>query len=606
MTRNLAIALGTMALLTGCDAVERQVVLSSALELSATEPGSNAAPARRVWARAGDYASPSPDGRYIAFTDWSTGDVAMHDIVTGQDQRLTDKGSWTEDGSWSEEPLFSPDGKRVAYSYGNAKGMQSHQYELRVVTVGDTTQTVLYALTPEDDWIMATDWHASQGILVEIFRGERHDFAIELAIVDPENGSVRVLRTFTEEQDFPHAGAISPDGRFVVYRNNEDVRVMGVNGTGDQSLDLEVRFVLGWSRDGRAVLVHASGQGTTGIWSVPVADGRRDGEPTLVRGGMAALLPGGFAGESYYYLVPVDAPRLFTTSIDIPSGQVLSPPVAVTSPLDGMALHPAWSPDGRSLAYPLRSLVDFSERILLRTADGDQVRELASIPRCRIHEMAWSPDGETLLVHAQVREGRSLLGVDIRSGEVREVYSDLGWAMTIAPDGRLVHVIVADQPNRPAGVYVRDLATGQEHRIVERLSSRPALGVSPDGQRVALVFTDNDAGTAHVSTVPIDGGPMREIARLTYPQHYETHGFGSAVWTPDGRYILAMRGEWEREGSHDIVAVPVDGGEPIHLKNASPGERGHALHPDGRRIAYTGGQPRMELWVLDDLTPSPQ
>ena len=216
MIRNLTIALGTMALLTGCDAVEQQVVLSSALELSAMEPDSNQVPVRRVWARAGDYASPSPDGRYIAFTDWSTGDVAIHDIVTGEDQRLTDKGSWTEDGSWSEEPLFSPDGNRVAYSYGNAKGMQSHQYELRVVTIGDTTQTVLYALTPEDDWIMATDWHSSQGILVEIFRGERHDFAIELAIVDPESGAVRVLRSFGQDQDFPHAGAISPDGRFVV------------------------------------------------------------------------------------------------------------------------------------------------------------------------------------------------------------------------------------------------------------------------------------------------------------------------------------------------------------------------------------------------------
>jgi dipeptidyl aminopeptidase/acylaminoacyl peptidase len=352
------------------------------------------------------------------------------------------------------------------------------------------------------------------------------------------------------------------------------------------------------------VLVHASGQGRTGVWSVPVTDGRRDGDPVLVRGGLAAFVPSGIAGQSYYYLVPVDAPTIFTTSIDIPAGQVLSPPVAITSPLDGMALQPAWSPDGRTLAYSLRGLVERGERIMLRAADGDEVRELASIPQSRIIEMAWSPDGETLLVHAQVREGRTLFGVDIRSGEVREVYADLGWAMTIAPDGRLVHVIVADQPERPAGVYVRDLASGQEHRIVERLPSRPAIGVSPDGQRVALVYTDHDSSTAYVATVPIDGGPMHEIARLTYPMHYEPHGFGMAIWTPDARYLLVMRGEWEREGSHEIVALPVDGGEPIFLMKSPEGQRGYALHPDGHRLAYTGGEPRMEMWVLDELSPS--
>ncbi len=57
---------------------------------------------RQIWDGAGDFVGPpSPDGRYTTFTDWSTGNLMLHDFTTGQDRNLTDK-DWTECSSVPE------------------------------------------------------------------------------------------------------------------------------------------------------------------------------------------------------------------------------------------------------------------------------------------------------------------------------------------------------------------------------------------------------------------------------------------------------------------------------------------------------------------------
>ena len=51
------------------------------------------------------FGAPSPDGRYLSFTDWSTGDLAIRYLPTHENRRITHKGlPWSESGSqalWS-------------------------------------------------------------------------------------------------------------------------------------------------------------------------------------------------------------------------------------------------------------------------------------------------------------------------------------------------------------------------------------------------------------------------------------------------------------------------------------------------------------------------
>ena len=69
--------------------------------------------ARQIWD--GDWTgSPSPDGRYLSFTDWSSGDLAIRNLDTGQNRRVTRKGSWEKGEGQTFRSIFSPGGRWIA------------------------------------------------------------------------------------------------------------------------------------------------------------------------------------------------------------------------------------------------------------------------------------------------------------------------------------------------------------------------------------------------------------------------------------------------------------------------------------------------------------
>ena len=74
---------------------------------------------RTLWTAAEDGATISPDGKLVAFIDWSSGDIAVRNLATGTAARLTDKGIFAGSVGFPEPNLvFSPDGDRVVYPFG--------------------------------------------------------------------------------------------------------------------------------------------------------------------------------------------------------------------------------------------------------------------------------------------------------------------------------------------------------------------------------------------------------------------------------------------------------------------------------------------------------
>ena len=61
----------------------------------------------------GDSSAPSPDGRYVSFTD-DSGNVSLRDLETGASRRLTHTADWGLIGN-AALPVMSPDGRQVAY-----------------------------------------------------------------------------------------------------------------------------------------------------------------------------------------------------------------------------------------------------------------------------------------------------------------------------------------------------------------------------------------------------------------------------------------------------------------------------------------------------------
>ena len=606
MTRIPTLCLALLFAAAGCDAprpdgssLARSALAATALEsVEETE-------VRRVWADARDYASPSPDGRHFAFVDWSTGDVAMYDAETGEETRLTDKGPWTENGSWAEEPLFSPDGRRVAYAYGNAQpeGGGEWRYELQVVDVGDPTQQVVLALTPEDDWVEPMDWSASHGIVAGLYR---EGGAGELALVDPATGEVTALGSWSEEAGYPDDAWFGPHDERLAYRRDDRVFVRDLASSAESPMELPVTRLLGWAPDGSALLVHTHHRGEAGIWALPLEGTRAAGEPALVRAGLPAVQPSGRAGDRYFYGVVVDAPKLQLVSVDPASGRVLAEPTSLTSPLDGRASHPAWSPDGSSLAYTLENLVEPGLRFMVSSATGDAVREIARGDfRAGQIRMRWDADGTTLLL-VSIHDGRSpaFYRIDPSTGTVTQL-TDPGAGRSFDVLGEPGRVLVLE-PTPPEGrtdaaVVVRDLARGTRTELAALPPGAKIGGVEvgPDERRAAVVYRDPETDVSTLALLDLEDGALTTIHEEEHPVHLEIRP-GDLAWTADGRHVMVMRGEWEGTDTHQIVSVPVDGGGPVVLTSGEE-RRYLALHPDGRRLVFADGDVRTELWVLEGL-----
>ena len=74
------------------------------------------------------------DGRYLAGTDWDTGDLLVRDLTTREERRPV-RGRRTAGGllDFAEDPAFSPDMSQIAYSWFADDGSGRAANSVRVV-----------------------------------------------------------------------------------------------------------------------------------------------------------------------------------------------------------------------------------------------------------------------------------------------------------------------------------------------------------------------------------------------------------------------------------------------------------------------------------------
>jgi hypothetical protein len=124
---------------------------------------------------------------------------------------------------------------------------------------------------------------------------------------------------------------------------------------------------------------------------------------------------------------------------------------------------------------------------------------------------------------------------------------------------------------------------------------------SPDGQQVAFSVLEaapsgGPAVRSSINVLPARGGIPREVVKLSegvvsYP------GRGPIVW--DGAGHLSFVTSDVKAQTHWISRVALTGGPIQKLDVSVPNLSGLSLHPDGRRLAFQGGENSLEIWVME-------
>jgi len=292
-------------------------------------------------------------------------------------------------------------------------------------------------------------------------------------------------------------------------------------------------------------------------------------------------------------------------------GQSQQPAAPVPQRFVGSNSSPDWSPDGNYLAYASRrGIVRYdpaSSVLVIRALVSGKERELT--PRLNhFSRPRWSPDGRHVLVQGNDRRNRQgLYKINVQTGEVAPVVQvqpgvyalEASWS----PDGKEIFYRRQDSGGKIARFFVREVESGREKGLIHSAEGSfflsPAL--SPDGRQLAFVLRDEKTGSTALRIMPSHGGEPRELLRVGEPEFIQ---YGSVEWTTDGRKILFARGRFTpQEPRGSLWQVSSRGGEPERVDLTADGMRDVRLHPDGRRVAFTAGFNRAEIWVMENFLP---
>ena len=550
--------------------------------------GSSTLAVRRVWSGADVTGKVSPDGRFVSCTDWETGDIALHDLITGQSRRLTD-GSNPD--AIIEYSVPSPDSKNIAYFWEN-----NDYYDLRIVGLDGSKPKVLKTAGKGIHHFVPIAWSPdSKNLLSEFVKADGNS---DMMLINVADGSSKLLKG--KGNGLPSDGNFSPDGRYIAWSTSEGISLFELQSETESLLipDQSNHSVLGWAPDGKYILFSSERSGTRDAWLIAVYGSKAQGEPIFVRKEWGFLPMGLTRSGEFYYAVNNNVWGVRIAEYNPASGNIVSRPQ--TAFKKGNIRTPDWSPDGHFLAGVLTN--ESNQAVVIRSMDTDEEREIRiSERKIEWSGIRWTPDGKAIVVTAsEAGKGKELIRIDVKTGQVTSLMPLTARngvpRFELSPDGNTIFYV------RSPGLMAYDLRSGQETVVSENKGLYAGL-VSPDGKRLLIATATEGYKSQVLFIMPVAGGEARELVRIEVEK--EVPFWGSAAWSPDGRYIVFFKGVKGKEREWQLWRIPAEGGEAeflgLNITGQLTGEL--RLHPDGHRVAIDAVMVNLEVWVMENFLP---
>lgn len=466
------------------------------------------------------------------------GNLAIRSLATGRDRILTKK-SGEEFAYFS---AMSRDGQWVAYAWFNAERF----YELRLIAGDGSGERTIFR-NEEAGFVQPCAFSADGTRVLTLFF--RKDNTSQIAWVERETGKVTVLRSL--EWVYPKKMDVSPDGKWIVYdsfapgsRTERAIYLLAADGAEGRQLSRQAgsyQFPL-WSPEGKDVYYWGGEGKQYGLWRQAVESGER----SFVQAGSGMELPLGMTedGEIFFGLRENSAEVYW---LELAAGAKAK---RATERFVGLNRSPAWSADGKSLAYlSRRGAANFGQEsrvIVVRNLESGEERELQA-RLAHLESLQWVAQG--LLVQGSDGKGRGgVFLVDAVNGATRPVdathdTSFRGVAAALGPDGKLWKA--------EAGYA--------------------AVAVDPEGKRVA-----RSGPGKGVVVEELESGKRRQICEEDFAELQ----WGAELWGAKGTVMRQL--------------TP----EPQRAKEIAGRTAGFSVSRDGKRLAFATERKMQQVWRL--------
>ena len=237
------------------------------------------------------------------------------------------------------------------------------------------------------------------------------------------------------------------------------------------------------------------------------------------------------------------------------------------------------------IAYVLRTGRRFTLHVTDADGEGGQVAVASPEP---IISPAWSPDGRRL-AYVSFETQKAVVWVqDLSTGERRMVANFRGSnsAPAWSPDGR--QLAVALSRDGLTQLFTMPVSGGTPQRVTSSNSIDTEPVYSPDGRRI--YFVSDRGGGPQIYRVDAGGGA---VERITFAGNYNI----SPALSPDGRTLAFIT----RQGTaFRLMTMDLDGGGAVALTDTSDDES-PSFAPNGRLLVYATRVQRQDVLMTTTL-----
>jgi serine/threonine protein kinase len=559
----------------------------------------------------------SPDGRFLAYSSDKAG---QYDIWVQPVDGDSDPVRVTRSEAHDTEPAWSPDGNTLVFRSERKGG------GLFLVPAfgGAERQLTTFGHRP---------WWASNGSEVR--------FLVGLLEMSRDSGSTPSLYTVPLGGGQPREllSGFLRGGSWLWIDDHPDGRISALGlhatrGPGFYTVSSDGRDIvqsnrlpLGsppahpkrfeWAAGGSILFVEAVSNSVRSVWKVAVKPGSvqlLSAERLTTAADLDVGVTASSRGDRAAFSRQRELTRVWTFPLDAAAGRLTGPGQPVTE-ADGIAEAPAFSPDGRKLAFVFGW--PGTERTELRSLDiATGVTELVAI---NAHGPCWSADSAGLWYH--------YIHFDKQPLEFALAYRRLGGPERLVTDwGRSYTFIPADStPDRILGVFEKPDGSNAIARW-SPFSERPAAPekvllsapnasmwqakYSPDRRWISFVLNDlAHPGNLRLTVAPAEGAPPDAWTRIAADHEWPD----KPRWGPDGKLLFFLS---RKSGPYfDVWAVRFDRdrgrplGEPFLLTHFdSPGQRissyidNNELSISSRQLAVPITTATGSIWLLEAVS----